>query len=114
MEVHTIIEDPGHAWLRVLRTDMLCLGLSFTDFSEYSKKDDLTVYLEEDCDMSVYVDRLILRGLVGSVSGFISNTVTRYTDADSFIRLLPSILENPEKKRSVLMRKPELRHIRAS
>ncbi len=96
MKTHTIIEDPGHAWLRVSKADLKASGLKRSDFSRYSYQDAANVYLEEDFDLTVYGQRLVRNGEVESVREFIQcHTETRSTDADSVVRRLPSILCDP-------------------
>lgn len=48
-------EDPGHGWLAVPRTELRALGIA-GEVSEYSyqSRDGSIVYLEEDCDLSLF------------------------------------------------------------
>ena len=48
-------EDPGHGWLKVTRKELVRLGIldKITGFS-YQRGD--FVYLEEDCDLSTFLD----------------------------------------------------------
>jgi hypothetical protein len=45
--------DPGHGWFAVKRTELQRLGI-LTQVSTYSYQRGQTVYLEEDCDASLY------------------------------------------------------------
>jgi hypothetical protein len=45
--------DPGHGWFAVKRTDLADLGL-LDKVTTYSYQRGQTVYLEEDCDASLY------------------------------------------------------------
>jgi hypothetical protein len=45
--------DPGHGWFAVKRTELADLGL-LDKVSTYSYQRGQTVYLEEDCDASLY------------------------------------------------------------
>ena len=47
--------DPGHGWLRVSIKDLIKLCLSL-EISEYSYIHNGYAYLEEDCDMSKFID----------------------------------------------------------
>ena len=47
--------DPGHGWLQVSQTDLDDVGLSYTDFSSCSYTDSKFLFLEEDCDMAVFM-----------------------------------------------------------
>ena len=55
--------DPGHGWFAVKRAD--CEKLGFLEkISTYSYQRGKTVYLEEDCDASLYFDALKVRGIL--------------------------------------------------
>lgn len=64
------MNDPGHGWLRVKYADVLAAGCA-DKISPYSYagalplRSDTNVYLEEDCDATVYLDSAIARGLNG-------------------------------------------------
>ena len=47
-------EDGGHGWLRIPKLKADKLGLPFTPFSYNDSK---WVYLEEDCDMRMFIHR---------------------------------------------------------
>lgn len=51
-------EDPGHGWLAVKRSVLEQHGI-LDKISTYSYQNGGTVYLEEDCDMSVLIDTLV-------------------------------------------------------
>jgi hypothetical protein len=46
--------DPGHAWLKVKRNDLIALGIA-EDISVYSYRRGEYAYLEEDCDAGIFV-----------------------------------------------------------
>lgn len=46
----TFYSDPGHGWLKVSVADVLAVGLDPIDFSRYSPRRGVTLFLEEDCD----------------------------------------------------------------
>ena len=46
--------DPGHAWLAVKRTELERLGI-LGEISSCSYQRGGTVYLEEDCDASLFI-----------------------------------------------------------
>jgi hypothetical protein len=52
-----IYTDPGHGWAKVKRAELKELGIE-DKISPYSYQKGKTVYLEEDCDFSVYVSAL--------------------------------------------------------
>ena len=47
--------DPGHGWLRVDLQSVASVGLSPSSFSKFSYQQGLWLYLEEDCDASLFV-----------------------------------------------------------
>jgi hypothetical protein len=51
---YTLIEDPGHGWLKVERIELKRLGIA-DKISSYSYQSDGYIYLEEDCDMTTFV-----------------------------------------------------------
>lgn len=55
--------DPGHGWLAVPRKLLLELGIA-VQISCYSYQRNETVYLEEDCDYSVFLEALRDAGIV--------------------------------------------------
>ena len=49
--------DPGHGWLQVTRQELSELGiLDKISHYSYQKRDD--VFLEEDCDYSLFAERM--------------------------------------------------------
>ena len=56
---HNLWNDPGHGWLEVRISDLKLLGID-KKVSGYSYRDPdgERAYLEEDCDMSLYIDTL--------------------------------------------------------
>ena len=64
---HVFFNDPGHGWLEVERKDLDILGIAdkISGFS-YQKaeinpntgKEEVIVYLEEDCDAPLYMNTL--------------------------------------------------------
>ena len=51
---YTLFHDPGHAWMKVPLSEVHLLGLKY-EISGYSYIRKGFVYLEEDCDMSVFL-----------------------------------------------------------
>lgn len=54
--------DPGHGWAKVRRSELVKLGIA-DKISSCSYQKGVYVYLEEDCDLSVYMDALRARGI---------------------------------------------------
>jgi hypothetical protein len=50
----TVYSDPGHAWAKVSRAELIRLGL-IDKISTYSYQRKGFVYLEEDCDLGLYI-----------------------------------------------------------
>jgi hypothetical protein len=70
--------DPGHGWLAVKRAALHELGIA-DKVSSYSYQKGDTVYLEEDCDMPLYLGELQARSLHYSFK-------ESHTNSDSHIR----------------------------
>lgn len=49
-------EDPGHGWLAVDEETAREIGLEPSDFSKCSYRLGTTLYLEEDCDASLFAE----------------------------------------------------------
>jgi hypothetical protein len=61
--------DPGHGWLQVKRQELIDLGiLDKISHYSYQKKDN--VFLEEDCDYSLFVGRMKELGKPIEISEF--------------------------------------------
>lgn len=73
--------DPGHGWLAVKIADAEAIGLKVSDFSPYSYIRGKTLYLEEDCDATLFVTRYQLKN-----GGQRPNYVEKYTDKSHPIR----------------------------
>ena len=52
-KVYILHTDPGHGWLAVKKRELAALGV--TGISSYSYVKGNTVYLEEDCDASLFL-----------------------------------------------------------
>ena len=59
--MYKFISDPGHGWLEVTRAELEALGL-LDKISHYSYQRGGFVYLEEDCDASLFVEAKKARG----------------------------------------------------
>jgi hypothetical protein len=79
-KVFTIImyTDAGHGWAKVKRKVLENLSIA-PDVSNYSYQYKDNVYLEEDCDLSLLIQRL-------HDDGVSIRWVTKHTDGDSKIR----------------------------
>jgi len=69
-----VYADPGHAWAAVKRKSLEKLQI-IDKISGYSYQRGATVYLEEDCDLSVFVNAL--KGLGFAVEYIESHTNNR-------------------------------------
>ena len=78
MKKITIYADRGHAWGAVKMDELDALGIA-DKISEYSYQRGDIAYLEEDCDLGLYLNAIKAAG-----EGF--EFVEKYTDGDSPIR----------------------------
>lgn len=51
---YTRYSDPAHGWLAVPMAELHRLGIA-DDISGFSARDGDTAYLEEDCDMGIFL-----------------------------------------------------------
>lgn len=58
----TVYTDPGHGWAAIKKTKLVELGIAHK-ISSYSYERGQTAYLEEDCDLSLLVAELKVRGI---------------------------------------------------
>ena len=75
---YQVFQDSGHAWCKVRFSELLKLGIE-KDISNYSYQKGDFVYLEEDCDLAVFVKAL-------SKIGIKPYWKVSYTDKSSKIR----------------------------
>lgn len=75
--------DPGHGWGCVKIALLKELGIVVGDISTYSYVKGKSIYLEEDCDLSMLI-RVI------QAKGFTYKYVHKHTDNQSQIRSYPS------------------------
>jgi hypothetical protein len=54
-KTYSFYNDPGHGWLAVKRKELVELGI-IDKITEYSYQRGQTVYLEEDCDATLFVN----------------------------------------------------------
>lgn len=78
----TFHTDPGHGWLEVTRADLVELGILGL-VSAYSYTDGPRIYLEEDCDATLYMD-------AAKAAGWVLHLVDKYAE-NSFVRQLPGV-----------------------
>ena len=55
MRAFKFFSDPGHGWLRVDIASAKAVGLEPSNFSQWSYQYNHWLYLEEDCDASLFV-----------------------------------------------------------
>ncbi len=74
----TIYADPGHAWAQVPHTVITSLGIG-SKISAYSYRDQANAYLEEDCDLALFINACQENNISFSFN-------EQYTDHDSPVR----------------------------
>ena len=72
--------DPGHGWLAVTRNDVKDVGLTTSDFTQYSDCKGDVLYLEEDCDAGTFLQAWKRKHDAEP------EILDRYSNYDSFIR----------------------------
>lgn len=82
MKKMIIYSDPGHSWLKVHISELFKRNL-INKISEYSYKRGNYVYLEEDCDMTIFIDSLKQTMNIEAIKNLF---VFKHTDKSSKIR----------------------------
>jgi hypothetical protein len=72
--------DPGHGWLRVTNAELKALGIA-GQISHYSYTNGRYAYLEEDCDLELFMKAKGWKG-----NGDFERFVTQRSVTDSVIR----------------------------
>lgn len=85
-------DDPGHGWLKVPRSLLKKLGIKsqITSFS-YMKGDD--IFLEEDRDMSLFIDSMKEAGNTVEIKVFTMNKQSKIREYDSYVDYTPEQIE---------------------
>ena len=76
------IQDPGHGWIEVPRQRLRELDIEY-NISAYSYVDKGKAYLEEDCDMPLFLAKW------KAAHGTEPELVEVVVDSDAFVRNLP-------------------------
>lgn len=85
MQVYQRYHDPGHSWLRVRLVELITLGIS-AEISAYSYQRGKWAYLEEDCDMDVFVRACQAREHKITIKNHVTNKSSRIRTFQSYNR----------------------------
>lgn len=89
----TYLTDPAHGWIVVKRSDLIKFGIE-DQISRFSYEHGSKVYLEEDCDMSRYIEAAAAAGITVILK-------TTHTDEDSFVRTLKGYQSTAAARQSI-------------
>ena len=92
-KTYTLYSDPGHGWLQVQKKELEELNI-INNVSEYSYINGEFVYLEEDCDMSRFME-------AATAAGWKIKTADFHTDNESSIRLLKGYQSTAAARQSI-------------
>ena len=84
MNTFTMHSDPGHGWLEVSIQEVRQALLDTSDFSQFSFMRGEKLYLEEDCDASLFIR--CWEQAIGPIQ-----IEERYSQYEHWIRALPRI-----------------------
>ena len=76
--------DPAHGWLKVPLKDIEKLDL-IKYISKYSRWNGDFVYLEEDCDLGIYLNAMRAQGYKIGIKAHYVNRLSRIRDYKSFL-----------------------------
>lgn len=79
MNTYTFHQDPAHGWLEVPLSEISRLNIKP---SRYSYRSNEHAYLEEDCDLALFIQA---KKSIGETFTF----KEKHTNHDSFVRNLP-------------------------
>lgn len=85
--MYKFIEDPGHGWLEVTMKELIDLGIA-DKISSCSYRKNGTAYLEEDCDMGVFLEAKYGVGRREAFVDFFKNEVESEYAENVFVRNL--------------------------
>jgi hypothetical protein len=88
----TVYADPGHAWAKVSKKELIKLGIA-DDISSFSYQKGDYAFLEEDCDLEKYILALRAKGIVYK---FKESHTNRQSRIRSYYRYLKPMNTKPE------------------
>lgn len=78
-----IYSDPAHGWMKIPRKELIKFNIEYKISScSYQRKD--FVYLEEDMDMTTYINALKEKGIVFDVKIFHGNKRSKIRNYESY------------------------------
>lgn len=75
MKTFPYIQDPGHGWVRVPKTELAKAGCE-ADISRHSFQKGNNVFLEQDCDLQIFVDARRSQGLETKLRPYVNKSRT--------------------------------------
>ena len=81
---YDVYADPGHAWLKVKRTELDKLGIA-DEISSYSYQRGDHVYLEEDCDLSRFMVAMEANGVKVTFREYVGNKTSRIRNYENYV-----------------------------
>lgn len=83
-KIYIFHSDPGHGWLAVKLKELEDLGIA-DKISPYSYQKGKTVYLEEDCDMGIFIKAKKVQGIdIQYRDSYLDKTPIRYYSGYSY------------------------------
>ena len=80
---YAVYSDPGHAWLKAPRAHLIELGI-LSQITPYSYQRGDWVYLEEDQDVSTFINALKTRDIKVTFAEHYTNKNSRIRNYHSF------------------------------
>ena len=81
---YDVYVDPGHAWLKVKRTELDKLGIA-DKISSYSYQRGEHVYLEEDCDLYRFMEAMEAIGVKVTFREYVGNKTSRIRNYENYV-----------------------------
>jgi hypothetical protein len=94
MKSLTFYSDAGHGWLKVKKAELVALGIA-DKITAYSYQYKEYAYLEEDCDLSTYVEA-IGREKWESIKNKIPLKISEFSRIRTYARYSPEPYRRPK------------------
>lgn len=75
--------DPGHGWLKVKRSELVALNI-LNEISGYSYQNGDCVFLEEDCDVSIFIRAMKNQEVTVKIREHYTNRESKIRNYESF------------------------------
>ncbi|MDD5649455.1 MAG: hypothetical protein PHF86_03410 [Candidatus Nanoarchaeia archaeon] len=83
-KIYVFYSDSGHGWLKVLKREVETSGI-IKQISSFSHKKNQFLYLEEDCDASIFIKAQEAKGIKVKLKSFSTNRSSKIRNYERFL-----------------------------